>query len=214
MTTFLPPPDGVPIEPIKHPYAIENRIVADKPFICDSSEDVKLINDIPIGNIIAATVCSPIKEDNNADIDKNPKAMLYVLLPVIFKIPNAILESQPCLMITTASMSEPIIKKTASLIKDFAMPSTESTFAYIWDIMIKIATAGKGIGSLIINTKATTKIITAVLPSLGKPSGEGTFNKQTPKNIENRNHFFCVAQKRKLLNEILEKPNKKFSKWT
>lgn len=80
--------------------------------------------------------------------------------------------------------------------------------------MIKIATAGKGIGSLIINTKATNKIITAVLPSLGKPSGEGTFNKQTPKNIENRNHFFCVAQKRKLLNEMLEKPNKKYSKWT
>ena len=31
--------------------------------------------------------------------------------------------------------------------------------------MIKIATAGKGIGSLIINTKATTKIIIAVFPS-------------------------------------------------
>ena len=80
--------------------------------------------------------------------------------------------------------------------------------------MIKIATAGKGIGSLIINTKATNKIITAVLPSLGKPSGVGTFNKQTRKNIENRNHFFWVAQKRKLLNEMLEKPNKKYSKWT
>ena len=131
MITFLPPPDGVPIDPIKHPYAIENKIVADKPFICDRSEDVKRINDIPIGNIIAATVCSPIKEDNTADIDKNPRAMLDVLLPVIFKIPNAILESHPCLMITTASMSEPIMKKTASLINDFAMPSTESTLEYI-----------------------------------------------------------------------------------
>ena len=131
MITFLPPPDGVPIEPIKHPYAIENKIVADKPFICKRSEDVKRINDIPIGNIIAATVCSPIKEDNNADIDKNPKAMFDVLLPVIFKIPNAILESHPCLMITTASMSEPIIKKTASLMNDFAMPSNESTLKYI-----------------------------------------------------------------------------------
>tara|TARA_B100001027_G_C16246219_1_gene321998 strand:- start:1108 stop:1374 length:267 start_codon:yes stop_codon:yes gene_type:complete len=80
--------------------------------------------------------------------------------------------------------------------------------------MIKIATAGKGIGSLIINTKATTKIITAIFPSLGKPSGEGIFNKQNPKNIEKRNHFFCVAQKRKLLNEMLEKPNKEYSKWT
>ena len=147
-------------------------------------------------------------------MDKNPKAIFDVLLPVIFKIPNAILESHPCLMITTASISEPIIKKTASLIKDFAMPSTESTLQYIWDIIIKIATAGKGIGSLIINTKATTKIIIAVFPSLGKPSGEGIFNKQTPKNIENRNHFFCVAQKRKLLSEMFEKPNKEYSKWT
>ena len=78
--------------------------------------------------------------------------------------------------------------------------------------MIKIATAGNGIGSLIINTKATTKIIIAVFPSLGKLSGEGIFSKQNPKNIEKRNHFFCVAQKRKLLNEMLEKPNKKCSR--
>lgn len=78
--------------------------------------------------------------------------------------------------------------------------------------MIKIATAGRGIGSLIINTKATTKIIIAVFPSLGKPSGEGIFNKQTPKSNEKRNHFFWVAQKRKLLNEMLEKPNKECSR--
>ena len=79
--------------------------------------------------------------------------------------------------------------------------------------MIKIATAGNGIGSLIINTKATTKIIIAFFPSLVKPSGEGIFNKQTPKSIEKRTHFFCVAQNRKLLNEMLEKPNKGCSKW-
>jgi hypothetical protein len=34
-------------------------------------------------------------------------------------------------MITTASISEPMIKKTASLINDFAMPSTEPTLQYI-----------------------------------------------------------------------------------
>ena len=76
-----------------------------------------------------------------------------------------------------------------------------------------MATAGNGIGSLIINTKATIKIIIAVFPSIDKPSGKGIFNKQIPKNIEKRNHFFCVAQKRKLLNEMLEKPNKEYSKW-
>ena len=56
--------------------------------------------------------------------------------------------------------------------------------------MIKIATAGNGMGSLIINTKATTKIIKAVFPSYSKPSGEGTFNKKNPKNMEKINHFF------------------------
>ena len=64
--------------------------------------------------------------------------------------------------------------------------------------MIKIATAGRGIGSLIINTKATTKIIIAVFPSLGKPSGEGIFNKQTPKSNEKRNHFFLGSPKKKI----------------
>ena len=79
--------------------------------------------------------------------------------------------------------------------------------------MIKSATAGNGIGSLIINTKATIRIIIAVFPSIDKSSGLGIFNKQTPKSIEKRNHFFCVAQNRKLLNEILEKPNKGCSEW-
>ena len=82
---------------------------------------------IPIGNIIAATVCSPINEARIAEIDKKPNAIPEVLFPVIFKIPNAIRESQPCLIITTASIREPIIKKTASLINDFAIPSTLST---------------------------------------------------------------------------------------
>ena len=79
--------------------------------------------------------------------------------------------------------------------------------------MIKIATAGKGIGSLIINTKATIKIIIAVFPSIDKPSGEGIFNKHTPKSIE-KETIFLRSPKRKLLNEMLEKPNKGYSKWT
>ena len=49
--------------------------------------------------------------------------------------------------------------------------------------MIKIATAGNGIGSLIINTKATIKMIIAVFASIDKPSGDGMFNKQTPNPI-------------------------------
>ena len=79
--------------------------------------------------------------------------------------------------------------------------------------MIKIATAGKGIGSLIINTKATTKIIIAVFPSL--------VNLQVKEYLINRllklsrkETIFLRSPKRKLLNEMLEKPNKEYSKWT
>ena len=64
--------------------------------------------------------------------------------------------------------------------------------------MIKIATAGKGMGSFIINTKATTKIIIAVFPSMGKPSGEGIFNKQTPKKYREKEPFFLRSPKKKI----------------
>lgn len=106
---------------------MEKRITADKFFTLDLLDEVNRMSVIPIGNIIAATVCSPIKEDSTAEIDKNPKAMPAVLFPVTLRIPKAIRESQPCLIITTASISEPIIKKTASLINDFDIPSTVST---------------------------------------------------------------------------------------
>ncbi len=94
---------------------MENRITADKFLTFDISLEVKRMRVIPIGNIIAATVCSPINEARIAEIDKKPNAIPEVLFPVIFKIPNAIRESQPCLIITTANIREPIIKKTASM---------------------------------------------------------------------------------------------------
>ena len=40
MITFLPPPEGVPTEPIRHPYAIENKIAAAKFFTLVWSEEV------------------------------------------------------------------------------------------------------------------------------------------------------------------------------
>ena len=128
----------------------------------EKDTDVNLIKDIPIGSIIAATVCSPINEDKMADIARKPKTIFEVLLPVNFNIPRAILESHPCLIITTASINEPIIKNTASLIKALAMPSAESMPPYTWASKIYIAIAGKGIGSLIININDVTKIIIAV----------------------------------------------------
>ena len=117
----------MPTEPIRHPYAIENNIAEAKFLTFERSEEVNRISVIPIGNIIAATVCSPINEDKTAEIDRNPKTILDVLFPVSFSIPKAILESQPCLIITTASIREPIIKNTASFINALAIPSAEST---------------------------------------------------------------------------------------
>ena len=73
----------------------------------------------------------------------------------------------------TASIREPIIKNTASLIKDEATPSAVSTPRITSMIRIKIATAGKGIDSLMIRTKATSTIIKVRCPLGVSPSGEG-----------------------------------------
>ena len=106
-------------------------MTAAKFFTFSKSEEVNLIRVMPIGNIIAATVCSPMNEDKIAEIDKNPKTMLDVLFPVTLNIPKAIRESHPCRMITTASIRDPMIKNTASFINAFAMPSAESIPPYI-----------------------------------------------------------------------------------
>ncbi len=73
---------------------------------------------------------------------------------------------------------------------------------------IKIATAGNGIGSLIINIKDTINIIIEILASICKSWGVGRDNNSAPKPRAYRNHFFWVAQNKKLLSDILENPNK------
>ena len=95
MIAFLPPPEGVPIDPIAAPYAIE------KSRIVDSFEDSPglipafFMSERATGSIIAATVCSPIKEERNAEKNINPSTILQVLFPVIFKTNKANLLSNP-----------------------------------------------------------------------------------------------------------------------
>ena len=73
----------------------------------------------------------------------------------------------------TAIINEPIIKKTASLIKEDATPSEVSIPNTTCIIKVKIATAGSGIVSLIISIRAIMTIINVLCPYDDKPSGDG-----------------------------------------
>ena len=95
MITFLPPPDGVPIDPIAHPYAIEKSNKLDNRVDLSRGKPAFWIKESATGSIIAATVCSPIKEDRIAEIEINPTTILHVLFPVIFIIPSARRLSNP-----------------------------------------------------------------------------------------------------------------------
>ncbi len=75
MITFLPPPDGVPIDPIAHPYAIENNNKLDNRVDLSRGKPAFRIKESATGNIIAATVCSPIKEERNAEIEIKPELL-------------------------------------------------------------------------------------------------------------------------------------------
>ena len=83
MITFRAPPDGVPIEPIIVPYAIENKVSKTAFLPSGFDESIFLITDSPIGNIIAMIVCSPKKEDQTADINIKPAINTLLLLPNI-----------------------------------------------------------------------------------------------------------------------------------
>jgi hypothetical protein len=107
----------------------------------------------------------------------------------------------------TANIREPMIKKTASFIKDFAMALAEPIPKYTSETRIYIAIAGKGIGSVMININAVITIMIVRYPSIDRPSGVGRRRRIAPMAIVMRNHFFWVTQKRKLVRDRCEKPN-------
>ena len=95
MITFLPPPEGVPIDPRAQPYAMENKSNVESFVALVVSKPAFLISANTTGSIIAATVCSPIKDDIKADTVTKPKVILNVLLPVTLIIARANLLSSP-----------------------------------------------------------------------------------------------------------------------
>ena len=74
----------------------------------------------------------------------------------------------------TASIKDPIIKKTASLMNDDATPSAVSTPKTTSIIKINIAIAGNGMDSETIKIKAVTTMISVRCASEVKPSGVST----------------------------------------
>ena len=66
------------MDPINAPYAMEKRSTALNPLTLSLSSEVYRIKVIPMGSIIAATVCSPIKEDKIPEIAVNPKTIFFV----------------------------------------------------------------------------------------------------------------------------------------
>ena len=75
------PPDGVPIDPIIVPYAIENKTNKIAFFPSGVEESTFLIMANPIGSIIAIIVCSPKKEERTAETTINPARNNRLLFP-------------------------------------------------------------------------------------------------------------------------------------
>ncbi|MBA7485871.1 hypothetical protein ES707_21423 [subsurface metagenome] len=113
-----------------------------------SSPEVCLISVSTTGRSMAATVCCPIKDVSSRDITKKPQKIITTRLPVIVRIPSVILESSPCLTIATASMRDPMMKKTASLIYDWATSPGSAITKVTCRTAIKRAIAGRGTASL------------------------------------------------------------------
>tara|TARA_B100001750_G_C14924091_1_gene310773 strand:- start:223 stop:501 length:279 start_codon:yes stop_codon:yes gene_type:complete len=89
----------------------------------------------------------------------------------------------------TASIRDPIIKKTASLIKEdatwFGVAMPNST----WNTRMSIATAGSGIGSKMIKRMVERTMMMVWYPSAVKPSGVGNRYKTVAREREISSHL-------------------------
>jgi len=115
--------------------------------------------------------------------------------------------SRFCFTRAVAIISDPIIKKTASFINDLDISSGVPIPKTTSITMIYRAIAGSGIVSVIIIIRAVMTIIIIRYPSKVSPEGAGNRNRMVPTSMVVRNHFFWVAQKRKLIKEWFEKPS-------
>ena len=174
-------------------------------FVASRSVLVLYIRVRPTGIIIAVTVCSPIKEDRNAEMPTKPNAMRHVLFPVNLMMASASRESSPWLTIATASISDPIIKNTASFIKDFATPFGSSIPSITCRNNIISATAGSGTGSKMIRIIAIITMIIVRYAFIGSVmvspcidsilEGTGKSNNTAPTANAKSSQRFWVSQK-------------------
>ena len=125
------------------------------------------------GSIMAATVCSPMKEASTPEKTEIPNAILYVFDPVTRMMSRASRLSSFCLTRATASMSEPMMNRTESFISDLATREESRSSRNIWPRMISRATAGRGMGSVMNRTVAPTVMTSTRQPSGVTPSGTG-----------------------------------------
>ena len=145
---------------------------------------------MPTGSIIAATVCSPMKEARIPETTEIPKQMLAVLVPVARTISQAMRLSSFCLTTATASIKEPMMKRTESVIRLRATSVDSIPSMRIWPTTIRSATVGRGTGSVTNKTVATIDMVRTIMPAWLRPAGRGRLKSTPPKAMARKNQRF------------------------
>ena len=96
---------------------MENRTTAARFLTLRGSSDVNVIKVIPTGSIIAATVCSPTNDARTPDTTDIPRQIRDVLVPVMRTMNQAMRLSSFWRTTATASINEPMINNTLSVIR-------------------------------------------------------------------------------------------------
>ena len=110
---------------------------------------------------MATMVCSPMKEVSSSEITKKPHMMEVTRFPVSRSIPRVKRASSPCRTIATASIREPMIKKTASLAYDWATVEGAPRPKTTCSTAISSPVAGRGTASEMMRITTITVMIKA-----------------------------------------------------
>ena len=111
-------------------------------------------------------------------------------MPVILTIAQATRLSSFCLTMATASINEPMMKSTESVIRLCATLDGLIPSSTIWPMMMRSGTVGSGIGSVTNSTVATSDIASTIWPSRVSPSACGKFITTKPINNATKNQRF------------------------
>ena len=145
---------------------------------------------MPTGSIIAATVCSPMKEANSPDTTEIPKQTRVVLVPVRRTMSQAMRLSSRCRTTATASISDPIMNSTESFIRLFATSVDSRPISKTSPMIMSSATPGRGMGSVMNIIVAITDMVSTICPARVSPSGGSKLNSTAPTTKAKTNHFF------------------------